>query len=242
MFPVTAMSRFVICPERFGGVHFFSPVWMMELVEIVKGEKTRQETVDNLLNFASAIRKRPIVCRDNPGFVVHALLLPYLIGAFAYLEAGNPIEKIDEAMTRFGMTVGPIRLTDEAGIDILYEALIGIGIKQETFKNMVEAGRLGMKKSGRGFFLKDGTGDPDALPLIARKTPKDATSEEIQKGLLTVMVKAGKDLLDRHIVGDPRMIDAGMIWGAGFPSYKGGPMKWSDLIGFSSKLYGKTFY
>ena len=239
---VTAMSRFVTHPERFGGTHFFSPVWMMQLVEIVRGEATSQETVDNLLNFAAAIRKRPIVCRDNPGFVVNALLLPYIIGALDYLEAGNSIEKIDDAMIRFGFPVGPIRLCDEVGIDVPYKVLVGLGVKQETLKNVVEAGRLGLKKSGKGFFLKDGTVDPEVLPLIARKGSKEATAEDIQMGALMAMVKSGKDLLDRKIVEDPRMIDVGMIWGTGFPPDKGGPMKWADLIGLSAKLYGKTFY
>ncbi len=239
---VTAMSRFVTHPERFGGTHFFSPVWMMQLVEIVQGEATSRETVDNLLNFAAAIRKRPLVCRDNPGFVVNALLLPYIIGAFEYLEAGNSIEKIDDAMIRFGFPVGPIRLCDEVGIDVPYKVLVGLGIKQETLKNVIGAGRLGLKKSGKGFFLKDGTVDPEVLPLIARKGSKEATAEEIQMGALMAMVKSGKDLLDRKIVEDPRMIDVGMIWGTGFPPDKGGPMKWADLIGLSTKLYGKTFY
>lgn len=239
---VTAMAKFVTRPERFGGTHFFSPVWMMQLVEIVRGEKTSQETVDHLLGFAAAIRKRPLVCRDNPGFVVNALLLPYLIGALDHLEAGNSIEKIDEAMLRFGMPVGPIRLADEVGIDVPYKVLVGMGIQQATLKNVVEAGRLGLKKSGRGFFLKNGSVDPEVLPLIARKDPKEATSEEIQTAALTAMVNVGKDLLDRRIVDDPRMIDVGMIWGIGFPPDKGGPMKWADLTGLSQKLYGKTFY
>jgi len=239
---ITAMSRFVTHPERFGGTHFFSPVWMMQLVEIVRGEATSQETVDNLLNFAAAIRKRPIVCKDNPGFVVNYLLVPYYIGTLGYIEAGNSIEKVDGAMVTFGMPLGPIRLIDEVGIDIPYKAFKGIGIKQDTLRNVVEAGRLGLKKSGKGFFLADGSVDPEVLPLIARTAPKEASAEEIQMGCLTAMVQVGKDLLDRKIVEDPRMIDVGMIWGTGFPPDKGGPMKWADLIGLSEKLYGKTFY
>lgn len=240
---ITAMSRYVTHPERYGGTHFFSPVWMMQLVEIVPGEATtNKEKVDNLLNFAVAIRKRPIVCKDNPGFVVNSLLVPYYIGTLGYIEAGKAIEKVDGAMVAFGMPLGPIRLIDEVGIDIPYKAFAGIGIKQDTLKNVVETGRLGLKKSEKGFFLADGTVDPEVLPLIARKAPKEATAEEIQMGCLTAMVQVGKDLLDRRIVNDPRMVDVGMIWGTGFPPDKGGPMKWADLIGLSGKLYGKTFY
>jgi 3-hydroxyacyl-CoA dehydrogenase len=236
------MSRFVTHPERFGGTHFFSPVWLMQLVEIVQADATSRETVDNLLNFSAAIRKRPIVCRDNPGFVVNALLMPYFIDVLNYLEAGNPIEKIDGAMLSFGMPVGPIRLIDEVGIDIPHKVLVGMGIQQNTLNQVVASGRLGLKKSGKGFFLKDGTVDPEVLMLIAHKAPQVATAGKIQTGVLTGMVKVGKDLLERHIVDDPRMIDVGMIWGTGFPADKGGPMKWADLTGLSHKLYGKNFY
>ncbi len=238
----TSMSGFVTHPERFGGTHFFSPVWLMQLVEIVRSDTTSQDTVDNLLAFAAAIRKRPIVCRDNPGFVVNALLLPYFIDVLNCLEQGNTIEKIDGAMMSFGMPVGPIRLIDEVGIDVPYKVLVGMGIKQDTLKQVVEAGRLGLKKSGKGFFLKDGSIDPEVLPLIAKKPPKEVSAEEIQKGVLTAMVKVGKDLLDRNIVSDPRMIDVGMIWATGFPPDKGGPMKWADLTGLSRELFGKNFY
>ena len=206
------------------------------------GRKDRQETIDNLLNFAALIKKRPIVCRDNAGFVVNAMLFPEMIEAFRYIEEGNPIEKVDRAMTRFGMPVGPIRLTDEVGIDIPYKVFVGMGIKQETLKNVVEAGRLGLKKSGKGFFLKDGSVDPEVLPLIMKRPPHELSEEQIQMGLLTAMVKVGKDILDRRIVDDVRMIDVGIIWGLGFPADKGGPMKWADLIGLSKKLYGKNFY
>lgn len=240
--PITSMAPFVVHPERFGGLHFFSPVWLMQLVEVIRGGKTAQETMDNLLNFAGLIRKRPIVCRDNPGFVVNAMLFPNLINALRYVEEGNAIEKVDGAMTRFGMPVGPIKLADEVGIDIPYKVFVGMGVRQDTLKNVVEAGRLGLKKSGKGFFLKDGSVDPGVLPLIARHPPHDWSEEEIQTGILAAMVQVGKDLLDRKVVDDVRMIDAGMVWGIGFPADKGGPMKWADLTGLSEKLYRKKLY
>ncbi|OPY93156.1 MAG: Fatty acid oxidation complex subunit alpha [Syntrophaceae bacterium PtaU1.Bin231] len=239
---LNAMSPFVAAPERFGGLHFFSPVWLMQLVEVIQGDATTRETVDNLLNFAAAIKKRPIVCRDNAGFVVNALLFPMMLETFRYLEEGNSIEKIDRAMTAFGMPVGPIRLTDEVGIDVIYKIFKGMGIEQKTINRVVESGRWGLKKSGKGFFLKDGSVDPEVLPLIDRKEVRDLTPEQIQEGLLTAMAKTGKDLLDRKIVADVRMIDVGMIWGTGFPADKGGPMRWTDLTGLSGKLFGKTFY
>jgi 3-hydroxyacyl-CoA dehydrogenase/enoyl-CoA hydratase/carnithine racemase len=240
--PITSMAKYVTKPKRFGGIHFFSPVWLMQLVEVIQGEQTSQDAIDNLLNFSAAIRKRPIVCRDNAGFVVNALLFPMVLETFRYLEEGNAIEKIDKAMLSFGMPVGPIRLTDEVGIDIPYKIFKGMGVRQETLANVVEAGRLGLKKSGKGFFLKDGSVDPEVLPLIGKREPRALTEEQIQEGLLVAMVKTGKDLLDRKVVDDVRMIDVGMIWGVGFPADKGGPMKWADLTGLSKKLFGKNFY
>jgi len=215
---------------------------MMQLVEIVRGVKTAQATVDNLLSFVAGIRKRPVLCRDNPGFVVNAVLFPYFMSSMHFLEAGNTIEEIDQAFIKFGMPVGPIRLTDEVGIDVCFNVLKGRGRRQDTLKNLVEAGRLGLKKSGKGFFLKDGTVDPEVLPLISLKEERKATAEEMQSRVLTEMITVGKDLLDRGIVDDPRMIDLGMIWGTGFPADRGGPLKWADLTGLSKELFGKPFY
>jgi len=240
--PISAMAQYVSHPERFGGLHFFSPVWMMQLVEVIRGEATSQNMIDNLVNFAASIRKRPVVCLDNPGFVVNAMLFPYISNAFQYVEEGNAIEKVDKAIMSFGMPVGPIRLTDEVGIDVPHKVFVGMGVVQTTLKNVVEDGRLGLRKSGKGFFLKDGSVDSDVFPLIAKREPKEMTEEEIQMGLLESMVQVGKDLLDRKIVADPRMVDVGMIWATGFPPDKGGPLKWADLIGLSEKLFGGKFY
>jgi len=240
--PLAAMAKYVSHPERFGGAHFFSPVWLMQLVEVIQGAETRRETVDNLLNFAALIRKRPIVCKDHPGFVVNAVLFPYFMKALEFLEAGNRIEAIDNAFTRFGMPVGPVRLMDEVGIDISYHVLKGKGMEQGTLKNVVGDGRMGFKKCGKGFFLEDGSVDPAVLPLISLKEKREMSAEKMQTEVLTEMVKIAASLLEKEIVSDPRMIDIGMIWGTGFPPDRGGPLKWADLIGLSQQLFGKTFY
>jgi len=241
--PITLLSENVKNPERFIGAHFFSPVWLMQLLEIIRGEKTSQETVDNLLNFAASIRKRPIVCRDNPGFVVNAMLFPVLNSALNLLEQGVTIEKVDTAWKKFGVPVGPIRLVDEVGIDVPYKAMKSMGVTPpEVLTNVVEAGRYGFKKSGKGFFGADGNVDPDVLPFIPVKGHKDLSEENIQDLLFTDLIKVARDLLDRKIIDDPRGIDIGMIWGTGFPPDKGGPCKWADLTGKSKELFGRTFY
>ncbi len=239
---INRMAAYVKNPERFAGLHFFSPVWRMQLVEIVRGEGTSRDTLDNLLAFAAQLRKRPLVCKDYPGFVVNALLFPYFVAALEYVEAGTPIEEVDGAMLDFGMPVGPIRLIDNVGIDVPYKVLQGWGREQRTLKQVVGSGRLGLKKSGQGFFLADGRVDPGVLPLIERKEGGKVAGEEIAVRLHAEMVKAGKALLDQGIVDDARQIDIGMIWGAGFPADKGGPMKWADLTGLSGSLFGGDFY
>ena len=240
--PVSELAKHVTHPARFAGLHFFSPVWRMQLVEIVRGDATSQETVDDLLSFVDSMGKRPIICRDNPGFVVNATLFPYFLTALRLIEEGNTIETVDGAMTRFGMPVGPIKLIDNVGIDVMHKIFMGLAIPQETIRRVVEAGRLGVKKSGAGFFTPDGSVDPTVLPLIFRTGDNEKSEEVIQEQLLSSMVTAGRDLVAKEIVSDARMIDAGMIWGTGFPPEKGGPMKWSDLTGMSSRLFGKTFY
>jgi len=243
--PVTELAKNVTKPGRFCGAHFFSPVWMMQLLEVIRGEETVEDTINNLLNFCAAVKKRPVVCNHYPGFVVNAMLFPYFVKTYEILESGVPIEKIDEAMTGFGFPVGPIRLTDEVGIDVIHFVFTkSLGQRApQTIENVVKAGRLGRKKSGKGFFLEDGSVDPEVLPLIpAKAKPKDYTVNELRDMLFLPFVEVGKELLEKGIVTDPRSIDTGAIWGIGFPADKGGPMKWADLTGLSRKLYGSDFY
>lgn len=239
---IDELAKSVAVPERFAGLHFFSPVWLMELVEVVKGKQSSQNTIDKILNFVASIRKRPLICNDSPGFVVNAVLDPLLLNALRYLEEGNSIEKIDKAMVAFGMPLGPIKLADEVGIDVSYHIFKSRGVEQKTIENMYKDGRYGLKKSGKGFFLQDGSVDPQALALIHKGDFKPKTEEEIANGILEDMVRIGGKLLDNKIVDDPRMIDIGILWGAGYPRDKGGPMKWADLTGISEKLFGKRFY
>jgi len=146
-------------------------------------------------------------------------------------------------MVNFGFPVGPVRLSDEMGIDVQLKALIASGIKPpESLVRIVADGRHGFKKSGKGFFRQDATVDPTVLPLITDRPPVAMAAGDIQAVLFAEMVQAGKDLLDRGIVAHPKAIDTALIWGLGFPADKGGPMKWADLTGLSAQRFGRTFY
>lgn len=239
--PVDRLSQTVRNPARFAGAHFFSPVWMMQLLEVIRGKDTSDDTIYTLLALCAKLKKRPVVCRDYPGFVVNAMLRPYFLAAFNLVEQGVPINQIDQAMMSFGLPVGPIRLIDEAGIDIVAKALAE-RIPQ-SLANVYQAGRLGRNKNGKGFYAKDGSVDPEVLPLINPHGLKmELDAAEIQNQLFPPFVETGKVLLDKRIVDDPRAIDIGAIWGIGFPADKGGPMKWADITNLSSKLFGTTFY
>jgi len=239
--PVDRLAQGVTNPARFAGAHFFSPVWMMQLLEIIRGKATSDDTIHTLLDLCAKLKKRPVVCRDYPGFVVNAMLRPYFLAAFNLVEQGVSITQIDQAMVNFGLPVGPIRLIDEAGIDIVAKALAE-RIPQ-SLANVYQAGRLGRNKNGKGFYAKDGSVDPEVLPLInPHGLNKELDASEIQNILFPPFVETGKVLLDKRIVDDPRSIDIGAIWGIGFPADKGGPMKWADITNLSTKLFGATFY
>ncbi len=242
--PISRMAKAVDKPGRFAGAHFFSPVWKMELLEIIRGEQTSDATIYSLVNFAAAIKKRPVICKDNPGFIVNAMLLPYFLKIYELLGKGASIELIDRSMTAFGMPVGPIRLIDEIGIDVHYKAFHALGMHPpEILENVIKDGRYGLKKSGKGFFLEDGSVDPGVLSLIEVKEEfREFTMEEVQDEFYGAIVKKAVELLDESIVANPEDIDVAMIWGVGFPPDKGGPLKWADLTGMSRKLFGNSFY
>jgi 3-hydroxyacyl-CoA dehydrogenase / enoyl-CoA hydratase / 3-hydroxybutyryl-CoA epimerase / enoyl-CoA isomerase len=243
--PVNLLAKGVKNPRRFAGIHFFSPVWKMELVEVIRGQATDDDTMNNLITLAAALKKRPVVCNDNPGFVVNAMLFPYFTKAFEMLEEGVSIESIDTAMMKFGLPVGPIRLTDEVGIDTSYLVTTKSlkKIASPALENVYKAGRYGRNKNGKGYYDKEGKVDPEVLPLINPAGKKKEYSEvEIQEMLFTPFIIVGNELLEKKIISDPRLIDIGAIWGIGFPADKGGPMKWADITGLSQKLFNKKFY
>lgn len=243
--PVDKLAASVLKPERFIGAHFFSPVWMMELLEVIRGKATSDAAVNNMMVFCALLGKRPVVCNDNPGFVVNAMLFPYFIKSLELLAEGVVMDKIDAAMMKFGLPVGPIRLLDEVGIDVSYLVLTkSLGMVPPTaLENIYKAGRYGRNKNGKGFYTKEGAPDPEALPLInPYNKQKEYSVAQLQDMLFTPFVQTGYELLQKKVVSDPRSIDIGAIWGVGFPADKGGPMKWADLTGLSEKLYGKKFY
>lgn len=242
--PITTMAASVKHPERFCGIHFFNPVRRMKLVEIIRGEQTSDETVLTAVAFAKRIGKMPIVLNDGPGFLVNRLLFPYMSEALALLSEGAPIKDIDRAAKSFGMPMGPIELYDLVGIDtatyagqVMSDAFPERIVASPILPALVQAGRLG-KKSGLGFFSyqnKRQRAEPDpALDgLLAEFITGDRrfTRDELTDRLFMPMLLEATRALEDNIVRDPRDIDLGLIFGLGFPPFKGGLMFWADRVG-----------
>jgi len=242
--PISRLAEKLKHPERFVGIHFFNPVRQMPLVEVIRGPKTSDETVATAVAFAKSIGKSPIVVNDGPGFLVNRLLLPYMNEALELMLEGASIKDIDKAAKAFGMPMGPIQLYDVVGIDttlyagkVMRDAFPDRVVESPLLLAMVSAGRLG-QKSGRGFFAYDkgkpqGNPDPSLSavvdPLVRGNTK--FTQEQITDRLFLPMVLEATRIIEDKLVRDPRDIDLGLIFGTGFPPFKGGLLFWADSVG-----------
>ncbi|MCI0740714.1 MAG: 3-hydroxyacyl-CoA dehydrogenase NAD-binding domain-containing protein [Gemmataceae bacterium] len=240
---ITRMAQVLERPERFAGMHFFNPVDRMQLVEVIRGAKTNDETVVTLVALAKRIGKSPIVVRDCPGFLVNRILFPYINESLVLLEEGAGPRDIDKAAVAFGMPMGPITLNDLVGLDTsLYAGRVVNAAFADRAKNtrildeLVKAGRLG-QKSGAGFFSyakgSRGVDDPafDALLAKCRTEKRTISQEEITDRLFLPMLVEASYILMEGIVRDPADVDMGLILGIGFPAYRGGLLRWADTIG-----------
>lgn len=207
-------------PGRLIGLHFFSPVPQMPLVEVVRGSKTRDEEVKKGATFVTAIDKFPLITKDVPGFMVNKVLTPYMFEAMKRLEEGEDKEKIDEAVRAFGMPMGPIELADNVGLDICAHVakILGQSSEGSRLDRLVASGRLG-KKTGEGFYVwKDGK--PVKSDAKFSKTELDKLGRE----LIEPMIAEAQKTLDEGVVESADLVDAGMIFGTGFAPFRGGPL------------------
>jgi 3-hydroxyacyl-CoA dehydrogenase/enoyl-CoA hydratase/3-hydroxybutyryl-CoA epimerase/3-hydroxyacyl-CoA dehydrogenase/enoyl-CoA hydratase/3-hydroxybutyryl-CoA epimerase/enoyl-CoA isomerase len=242
--PITKLAAGLQRPERFCGIHFFNPVRRMKLVEVIRGEKTSDETIATAVAYAKGIGKVPIVMNDGPGFLVNRLLFPYMHEAIELLCDGADIKAIERAAKSFGMPMGPIELYDLVGIDTavyagqtMFEAFPDRVVSSELLPAMVAAKRLG-KKTGRGFYSYDnkkGRPEPDAslAEVIGShvRGKHDFSPNELTMRLFLPMFLEATRVLEDNIVRDPRDIDLGLIFGLGFPPFQGGLMFWADTLG-----------
>ncbi|MGH7508830.1 MAG: fatty acid oxidation complex subunit alpha FadJ [Gemmatimonadales bacterium] len=228
-------------PERVLGMHFFSPVDRMPLLEIIPTEATSPDTLVTAVRFGRRMGKTVIVVADRPGFWVNRILSPYLNEAGYLLQEGVPIELIDRTMTGFGFPVGPVALLDEVGLDVAQKAgsvmheAFGDRLKPApTLTRMLGATRLG-RKNGRGFYrYKEGHKagvDRSVYQLLGVRSGGDAFPDLIQRRLVYSMLNEAAMGFADGVVRCPRDADIGAIFGIGFPAFRGGPLRMIDDLG-----------
>ena len=247
--PITNLASGLKRPEQFCGIHFFNPVRRMKLVEVIRGEKTSDQTIASAVAYAKRLGKSPIVVNDGPGFLVNRLLFPYMQEALELIAEGVEIPTIERAAKKFGMPMGPIELYDMVGLDTaLYAgktmaaAFPDRVVTSLILPTLVDAGRRG-RKSGSGFYSylnrkQRAVADPSLGELIKPhlRGPKSLSQEEITTRLFMPMFLEATRVLEAEIVRDVRDVDLSLIFGIGFPPFKGGLLFWADTQGASALI------
>ncbi|PSJ54881.1 3-hydroxyacyl-CoA dehydrogenase NAD-binding domain-containing protein [Kumtagia ephedrae] len=263
--PITALAKNSARPKNFIGIHFFSPVDRMMLVEIILGKKTGDKALAVAMDYVRAIGKTPIVVNDTRGFYVNRCVLRYMAEAFRMLIEGVPAPMIENAARMAGMPVGPLALTDETAIDlaqkIMRQTKRDLGDKavdpaqMALIDTMVDThGRFG-RKNGKGFYdypAKPAKKKlwPGLKDLYPQKAPEKVDVEELKQRLLVTIALEAARVMEEGIVSDPREADVGSILAFGFAPYTGGTLSYIDGMGadafvaLSKKLrkkYGDQF-
>lgn len=239
--PIGQIAQGAQHPERILGMHFFSPVDRMPLLEVIPAAVTQPTAIATAVRFGKKMGKTVIVVADSPGFWVNRILFPYLNEAGHLLAEGVPIELIDRTMVKFGFPVGPITLLDEVGMDVGLKASqvmnANFGDRMQPadgVAKMVEAGRLG-RKSGKGFYLyRNGhktDPDPDAYALVGVKPLAGVEPTKVEQRLVLMLLNEAALALSENVVRSPRDGDLGAVFGIGFPPFRGGPLRYIDSLG-----------
>ncbi|MHB1044954.1 MAG: 3-hydroxyacyl-CoA dehydrogenase NAD-binding domain-containing protein [Thermoanaerobaculia bacterium] len=244
--PITEIAKAASRPERVVGMHFFNPVHKMPLVEVIFGEKTAPEVTATIFDLARKMGKTPVVVKDAPGFLVNRILAPYLGEGVRLLLEGVPMEAIDKGMRAFGMPVGPIELLDDVGIDVAAKGAETLSAAwpermpiDPAFGKLVTGSRLG-RKTKKGFYRYEGDKrvgpDPQAYAELGVAAPGSAsiTPEALEARLIYPMVNEAAFCLADGIVPGPDKLDLAMIFGIGFPPFRGGLCAHADTRGLAA--------
>ncbi|NBX84051.1 MAG: crotonase [Gammaproteobacteria bacterium] len=228
--PLDEIMQVMKNPSRLVGIHFFNPVAMMELVEVVHSEHTAQDILEKAYAFIGQIGRLPLPVKSIPGFLVNRVLMPYLLESMTLLDEGVKPEIIDKAAKDFGMMMGPVELADTVGMDVCLAVAKNLthhfgGAVPRTLQEKVTLGHLG-KKSGQGFYrYKAGKAQKNVLPQ-GTHVPQD-----IAQRLIMRMVNEASLCLREGVVADADLLDAGMLFGTGFAPFRRGPMHYAKQFG-----------
>ncbi len=242
--PLEELTTVLEKPERLVGIHFFNPVAMMPLVEIVKARQSSKQMIDRAVAFTLHIGKLPLPVKSSPGFLVNRILMPYLVEAVFLHDEGVAPEAIDKAAVDFGMPMGPVELADTVGIDICYSVAKNLSTAYQIsvpagLEKYVEAKKLG-KKTGSGFYqYKNGK-------AVKNRDADLGDQKMIQNRLIFRLLNEAAACLDEKIVDEVDLLDAGIIFGTGFAPFRGGPLNYSqnkgtEMITTAMQEYGSQF-
>jgi 3-hydroxyacyl-CoA dehydrogenase/enoyl-CoA hydratase/3-hydroxybutyryl-CoA epimerase len=208
-------------PGRLVGLHFFNPVAQLPLVEVVRGEGTREEEVRKACAFVTAINKLPLIVTSCPGFLVNRVLAPYMMEAVRRYQSGEPRDKIDQAALKFGMPMGPLELMDMVGLDIANHVGEELDLAPQgdnALAALVKQGKLG-KKTGEGFYVWE-AGKPKREQVAYDQTEL----KRLGRALVQPMLDEAERALSDRVVASADHVDAGVIFGTGFAPFRGGPL------------------
>jgi 3-hydroxyacyl-CoA dehydrogenase/enoyl-CoA hydratase/3-hydroxybutyryl-CoA epimerase len=241
--PIGRIAEAAQRPNRVLGMHFFSPVHKMPLLEIITTEETDDDATVTAVAYGKRLGKTVIVVNDGPGFYTTRILSAYMNEAGRLLDEGASIEAVDAALTDFGFPVGPITLLDEVGIDVggkvgvvLSEAFGGRMSPSDSLRRVVESGRTG-RKGRKGFYQYDEAGkkgdvDPTVYEVLPGGTQRrEVAVREIQNRCVLAMVNEAALCLEEGVLRSPRDGDVGAVFGIGFPPFRGGPFRYLDAQG-----------
>ena len=241
--PIARIQQASARPDRVLGMHFFSPVHKMPLLEVITTSRTDPAVTASVVAYGKQIGKTVIVVNDGPGFYANRILSPYVNEAGKLLDEGVAIDEIDRALVEFGFPVGPITLVDEVGIDVAAKAgnivADAFGERMQpslSLQHVISAGRLG-RKGRKGFYTYDENGkkggvDESVYALLPSGGSRTAVeTSEIQERTVYAMLNEAVRCLEDRIIRSPRDGDIGAVFGIGFPPFRGGPFRYIDTVG-----------
>ncbi len=246
--PIALIAQASRRPRNVIGMHFFSPVHKMPLLEVIVTPDTDPEVTATVVGFGKRLGKTVIVVNDAPGFYANRILTPYINEAGKLLDEGVSVEALDRALVEFGFPVGPVTLIDEVGLDVagkagqvMTEAFPDRMTPSESLRRVIESGRTG-RKGKKGFYLYDEGGkkqgvDESVYELLPTGTRRSEVATVVMRDrTVLAMVNEAVHCLEEGIVRSPRDGDIGAVFGIGFPPFRGGPFRYVDTVGAASML------
>ena len=247
---INEMAKVFKKPERFLGIHFFSPVQKMPLVEIIPNEHTSKEVIGDVCKLVIKNKKFPIVVKDCPGFLINRILLLYVNEAIHLMSQGFKVDDIDRIALRFGMPIGPLALADEVGLDIGYKVLSvleeGYGARYKMPTQFVDAmsdDKFLGKKTKLGFYRYDKKSQTINYDLykknsiVIKHRISDQDETEIIDRLILIMLNEAARCIEEYVVESAEQLDLAMIMGTGFPPFRGGLLKYGDQRGLGDIVH-----